>query len=323
MSQTPTNEQKPDSRREINTAISSLDRLEAPTPKWDSMKNDLKDIYNRAVEQNRWGEVAEKVGQALTQLGAGYYGLKSGVDMSGLKFAQTDWEKRYDRLLDELRTGIGDVEESRKAEERGTERVQRQQELLEDRKFRESQTDKEIAARRQELQQRAADERGARAAERMLEDVKSKEKQKAEIELLEKKAQLESQYSKDKPDYTSEQIRAQDRKIEALKLAMRNFNDDESKDNRIRLQNAAIDAGMNVDIVDRIIEEADDEATFGSDEEYLIANLTPEIDKLRYTNRPQSKGIVPRSEVQKFANDNKVSVDQATKYILSQGYTIE
>ena len=58
--------------------------------------------YQKDKNMNQWLSVAETLGQALVQLGAGAYGLKHGVDMSGLKFNKTDWSKNIDRAMDEL-----------------------------------------------------------------------------------------------------------------------------------------------------------------------------------------------------------------------------
>jgi hypothetical protein len=44
-------------------------------------------------------ELAETLGHALVQLGAGMQGLRSGVDLSGIKFQKNDWQKEYDRSL--------------------------------------------------------------------------------------------------------------------------------------------------------------------------------------------------------------------------------
>jgi hypothetical protein len=66
--------------------------------------------YKQNKEKAEWGEVAETLGHAFAQLGAGYQGMKSGVDAtSGLKFNKTDWAKKYDTLLSELKDGLSDV----------------------------------------------------------------------------------------------------------------------------------------------------------------------------------------------------------------------
>lgn len=82
----------------------------------------LQDLYrdeaNKANDRVATAEVAEKIGHALAQLGAGIQGMKTGVDMSsGLKFDRTDWSKRYDNILSKLREDLGDLRSQRQSAE--------------------------------------------------------------------------------------------------------------------------------------------------------------------------------------------------------------
>lgn len=63
--------------------------------------------FEETKNTNQWLEVAETLGQALVQLGAGAYGLKHNVDMSGLKFQKNDWSKNIDRAERELERKLG------------------------------------------------------------------------------------------------------------------------------------------------------------------------------------------------------------------------
>lgn len=58
-------------------------------------------LYNEREDRLNWAQTAQLLGNALTQLAAGYYGLKTGYDMSGVKFSQVDWEKKLDRTFDQ------------------------------------------------------------------------------------------------------------------------------------------------------------------------------------------------------------------------------
>ena len=49
-------------------------------------------------------EMLQTLTHALGQLGAAYYGLKKGVDMSGIKFAQKDFDKERERIMDKFKT---------------------------------------------------------------------------------------------------------------------------------------------------------------------------------------------------------------------------
>lgn len=61
----------------------------------DNMKNDL---------EKR--ELTESIINAIGLIVSGMYGQAKGIDMGGVKLAKTDWEKKYDRANDELRTNI-------------------------------------------------------------------------------------------------------------------------------------------------------------------------------------------------------------------------
>ena len=61
------------------------------------------------VSRNEFMQVAEQLGNALLQLGAGAYGLKHGVDVSGTKFSKGDWEARLANRLGLLNDRIKDL----------------------------------------------------------------------------------------------------------------------------------------------------------------------------------------------------------------------
>lgn len=67
---------------------------------------DAQDAYEMAESKVEKRELAEKLAHAVTQLGAGLHGLKTGADMSGLKFEKSDWEKKMDRNLAKFRDNL-------------------------------------------------------------------------------------------------------------------------------------------------------------------------------------------------------------------------
>lgn len=73
--------------------------------KWDAAQKEFKTREDKLA----WGQIAETVGQALTQFGAAYYGLQkmksSGVpiDMSNLKMQATNWDAKMDRAMEQLK----------------------------------------------------------------------------------------------------------------------------------------------------------------------------------------------------------------------------
>lgn len=106
---------KEDFKTHVTDASERKDKLEAVamklpeevrgeyTKKIDEYADRIKDaeyLYNQREERLNWGQTFELLGQALTQLAAGWYGMKTGYDLSGLKFNKVDWEKRLDRSFE-------------------------------------------------------------------------------------------------------------------------------------------------------------------------------------------------------------------------------
>lgn len=95
---------------QLNTEIASIKNTEwtqQDEDLWNKKQADLQAIADKAQQRNMWGEVAERIGQALTQFFAAKKGLETGVDMSGLKFDKTDWGKKTDSILDRLKADLG------------------------------------------------------------------------------------------------------------------------------------------------------------------------------------------------------------------------
>ena len=98
---------------------------------------DARQEYQENKNRTEWLSLAETLGHALTQLGAARQGLRSGVDMSGLKFNKNDWNNNYNRLLkeldsnlDEIRGERGEVSRYREALERQTVSAEREKARL-------------------------------------------------------------------------------------------------------------------------------------------------------------------------------------------------
>ncbi len=120
---------------------------------------DLQDAYrkeyNATQDKVQLQELAEKMGHALAQLGAGYQGLKTGIDMTtGLKFDKTDWNKRMELAQEKLRTDLADLrsqrqslKEQQRSETAGIERGGEREVTAKTRAF---DTQQQIAAKAQE-----------------------------------------------------------------------------------------------------------------------------------------------------------------------------
>lgn len=82
----------------------------------DGLASQYRQAFQQTQDRIQKQELAEKMGHALAQLGAGIQGQRTGVDtVSGLKFDKTDWTARYKQALDELKANLDDLKEQRGA----------------------------------------------------------------------------------------------------------------------------------------------------------------------------------------------------------------
>lgn len=76
--------------------------------------NDLKEKLNAKYDADKdniqWQELAERLAHALTQIGAGMAGMKSGADMSSLKFDKKDYSKDLDRILTKYSADLNSID---------------------------------------------------------------------------------------------------------------------------------------------------------------------------------------------------------------------
>lgn len=103
---------------------------------YDAAEKKARQLYADNKKTTQWGEVAELLGHAVAKLGAGAYGLRHNVDMSGVKFDKSNWADDYNRLLAELNSQLESVEKGRnrlsKEQEREEDKLSRQGERAED-----------------------------------------------------------------------------------------------------------------------------------------------------------------------------------------------
>lgn len=75
----------------------------------EELKNKVTGEYKKEKDNLAMAELVTDVANSLTQLFAGAYGLKHGVDMSGLKFKQTDWSAKLDSAKEDLNKRLADI----------------------------------------------------------------------------------------------------------------------------------------------------------------------------------------------------------------------
>lgn len=82
---------------------------------WNERRTALESDYAAAKERLGWGEAAEIFGKALARIGAGLYGIKTGLDLSGAKFDPSDWSSRYDRAAGDYKISLDQAEKATQA----------------------------------------------------------------------------------------------------------------------------------------------------------------------------------------------------------------
>lgn len=73
-----------------------------------------KDEYAKSKDNLAFREAIERIANGIGQMAAGLYGRNTGVDMSGVKFTNSDWDAKRRAESDDYKTLIGDVESRRR-----------------------------------------------------------------------------------------------------------------------------------------------------------------------------------------------------------------
>lgn len=90
---------------------------------WRAKKQEIWDLYEESKSRLEWGQLADIFGQIVVQWLAGAEGLRTGRNMSGVRFNFSDWSKRFDNLLRETESKIKSVESDQEAERRQIEAI--------------------------------------------------------------------------------------------------------------------------------------------------------------------------------------------------------
>jgi hypothetical protein len=124
----PVNAEVTNLKKQLSVSNKKIKELEAGSKSWDKSsyevpkkdKNDFKTELRLIQAQLKDGkkylrqrELWEKLAHAFGKIGAGHYGLKHGVDMSGIKFDKTDWQKEMAGLRSEIELKLSDLKARR------------------------------------------------------------------------------------------------------------------------------------------------------------------------------------------------------------------
>lgn len=106
-------------RAMVSAASKAGPDYKASLDKLGELGQSYRQAYAEQKDTLQKQELAEKFGHALAQLGAGIQGQRSGYDtVSNLKFDKTDWTRKYETALAELRDNLQDVQGQRGTAER-------------------------------------------------------------------------------------------------------------------------------------------------------------------------------------------------------------
>lgn len=106
-----------------------------PEQKLEQRLSSAESKYEKAKEAADYGELMSTLARSLTQLGAAYSGMKSGVDMSGVaNKLLTDWDKRRDQIFQEYKNTVSLIKDEQKELTRQAERTEDIQEKRDARK---------------------------------------------------------------------------------------------------------------------------------------------------------------------------------------------
>lgn len=94
----------------------------------DDYTQQMKDLQGQKMDminKSQWAQAAESFGNALAQYAGGLYGMKHGVDTSGMKFSNVDWQGRLKNQMDALGGQLDVLKEGRglALQERGQEQA--------------------------------------------------------------------------------------------------------------------------------------------------------------------------------------------------------
>lgn len=124
-----------DNLAKLETALANLPSgtlSEAEAKKWEDKIAEIRQRARAKASEIQSAELAEKLGHALSKMFAAMYGLRTGLDMSGVKFDKTDWDRRMNTAMSFIDEELGAAKAGRAAAEKAAseERAQARQALL-------------------------------------------------------------------------------------------------------------------------------------------------------------------------------------------------
>ena len=139
--------------------------------RYDALDKECKaaiEQYKKDKDSVRFAQIISNAANAVTQLLAGAYGLKHGVDLSHIRGAEWNWKEEFDGILQEMKAKQENVKEKRAitskeeselaAEDRADKRLAAQEKAT-DARFASQRAHEKFLADEAEKNRRAAEER--------------------------------------------------------------------------------------------------------------------------------------------------------------------
>ena len=123
VAQTVADTQKAEKPKDIDALFQKAAKLANWVPEkqdrtdWEAKLNEAKEAWEAREAQIEDRETMETMVHALTQLIGAAYGMRTGLNVSGIPFRKRDWEKKMDRNLSRWREESGQIKDMRAAEE--------------------------------------------------------------------------------------------------------------------------------------------------------------------------------------------------------------
>lgn len=133
----PTEEIKKEVKKNLNTANDKANKAQdeadkgnipqAAADRFKDERDQAYQMYNEAKSRNEWLELAQILGQAVTQFGAAQVGMRTGRSMAGLQIPGIDYGARTAQEQRLLETRLRDIGGEQEREERLAERLRREE----------------------------------------------------------------------------------------------------------------------------------------------------------------------------------------------------
>jgi hypothetical protein len=126
----------PEVKKTIKTQLAQADQVAKNPPagatpeqvdRFKEERDRAYKMYSEAMDRNEWLQLAQVLGQAVTQFGAAQVGMRTGRSMAGLQIPGIDYEARTGQEQRLLESRLRDVEGQQEREEKQAQRAREEE----------------------------------------------------------------------------------------------------------------------------------------------------------------------------------------------------